>query len=108
LFAFESREIETKKSVVAVHVLSSSYGNMAAERLSPNNADSVHTNNYKKFISAFLNSHGALQILIVSTLYAISVGSVLGLVRYTFHRTSPKYLANIFFSSTITLLLTST
>jgi hypothetical protein len=68
-----------------------------AERLSPNNADYVHTNNYKKFISSFLNSHGALQILIVSTLYAISVGCVLGLVRYTFHRTSPQYLANVFF-----------
>jgi MFS family permease len=79
-----------------------------AERLSPSNADSAHTNNYKKFISAFLNSHGSLQILIVSTLYAISVGSVLGLVRYTFHRTSHLYLANVFFSTTITLLLTST
>lgn len=36
---------------------------------------------YMKFISSFVNTNGALQILVVSTIYSIGIGSVLGLVR---------------------------
>ena len=45
--------------------------------------DNISSNrrSYMKFIESFANAHGSLQILIVSTLYSIGIGSVLGLVR---------------------------
>ena len=51
-------------------------------RLPPdNNTDSLYVINYTKFILVFFRSHGSWQILIVATLYAVGIGSVLGLVR---------------------------
>ena len=45
--------------------------------------DNISSNrrSYMKFIESFANAHGSLQILIVSTVYSIGIGSVLGLVR---------------------------
>jgi hypothetical protein len=52
------------------------------ERLpTDDNAESLHVSNYRKFISVFCSSHGAWQILVISTLYSVGIGSVLGLVR---------------------------
>jgi hypothetical protein len=41
---------------------------------------------YFKFIDSFAKAHGSLQILIVTTVYSIGIGSVLGLVRSVSHR----------------------
>jgi hypothetical protein len=52
------------------------------ERLpSEDNEASLHVSNYRKFITVFCSSHGAWQILVISTLYSVGIGSVLGLVR---------------------------
>jgi hypothetical protein len=51
------------------------------ERTSTAGERPIHVDNYKTFISSFVKSRGSLQILIVSTIYAIGIGSVLGLVR---------------------------
>lgn len=44
-------------------------------------AESSHMKDYNRFLTIFFQSQGAAQILIVSTLFAIGTGSVLGLVR---------------------------
>jgi hypothetical protein len=49
---------------------------MATVTAAPSNRQS-----YMKFISSFVKAKGALQILVVSTIYSIGIGSVLGLVR---------------------------
>jgi hypothetical protein len=78
-------------------MLFSQFFTMAERLLSDNNAESLHVRNYKKFISVFFSAYGAWQILIISTLYAVGIGSVLGLVRFRMFadvRLSPKAFAS--------------